>query len=113
MQSEGRFRIKIYRHHDGEREFVTECLLSLPTHIDLGRDAERKVTGQLSVRPKIDRCRPDVAKEVIEKIEAQLGDEIGNEFRSGRGIEAVIGRYKYPAGGKLVEDYSWIIEVLE
>ena len=57
-------------------------------------------------------CRPEVAKEVIEKIEAQLGDE----FRSDRGIKPIIeiiDRYKYPAGGKLVEDYSWTIEVLE
>lgn len=113
IQSEGGFKIKIYRHRDDERELVTECLLNFPTHIDLGRDAERKVTGQLSVRPKIGRCRPEVEKELIEKIEAQLGDEIGNEIRGGRGIEAIIHRYKHPTGGKMIDDYSWTIEVLK
>jgi len=113
MKSEEKFRIIIYRHRDGEGELVTECFLNFPTHIDLGYDAEKKVTGQLSVRPKIDRCKHEVPKEVIEKIEAQLGEEVRNEFRSRRGIKAIIDRYKYPAGGRIIEGYSWTIEVLK
>jgi hypothetical protein len=114
MGSEKKFRIKIYRHRNDERTLVAECSIDFPTHIDLrGYDAKGNVERQLSIRPKIDRCKPEIGKEVIEKIEAQLGDEVGSELRIGRGIKAIIDRYKRRAGGVLIDDYSWTIEALE
>ena len=114
MESEGKFRIKIYRHCDDEREVLAECSVNFP--IKYGTHDAEGMTVRYYGRPKIVNCKPKVrkeVKEVIEKIEAQLENEVGNEFRSRRGIGAIIKRYKLPSGGKVVGDYSWTIEVLD
>jgi len=113
MESEEKFRIKIYRHRDGEREVIAECLLNFPPGIDsVTVDAKGKmIGGKLNLLPKITGCKPELSKKevgVVEIIEVQLADE----FRS-QGKKAIIDRYKYPAGAEIVDDYSWTIETLK